>query len=386
MMKKKFPLQGIKVLELARVLAGPWAGQLLADLGAEVIKIESPTGDETRAWGPPFHGGDSSAYFQSTNRGKKSVIANFKNKEDLAMVKKLAENADVIIENFKVGGLINYKLDFDNVKSKNPSVIYCSITGFGQNGPYAERPGYDFIIQAMGGIMDLTGESNGEPQKPGVAYADLFTGLYSVIAIQSALLERQTTGRGTHIDMSLFDTQLAVLANQGASYLNTGISPTRMGNSHPVIVPYQKFDTQQGPIIIACGNDKQFKNLCIALGWKFYKAKEYLTNKDRVRHRSSLITLMQKHMSALSRDDTLSKLQKAGVPCGPINTVAEALTDAQAMHRKMVYEIDNQAMIRSPILFDTFALKYKRLPPKLGEHTIEIKENLNRNTFWNRNH
>ena len=383
-MKKEAPLKGLKVLELARVLAGPWAGQLLADLGADVIKIESPEGDETRNWGPPFHGEDSSAYFQSANRGKKSVIADLKNKLDRRMVQQLAKKADILIENFKVGGLSKYNLDYHHIKKENPSVIYCSITGFGQDGPYANRPGYDFVIQAMGGIMDLTGETDGAPQKPGVAYSDLFTGLYSVVAIQSALLARSINGIGTHIDMSLFDTQLGVLANQGASYLKTGISPKRMGNNHPTIVPYQKFETMTGPIVIACGNDTQFKNLCVAFGWDFHTDKNYKTNKNRVLNRHKLSNLMQDEISLLSKAETLLKLQRVGVPSGPINSVKEALDDKQTLHRKMVRKIEGDFAIRTPILFDTISLKYKYSSPKLGQHTKEIKEKLKDNTIWNK--
>ncbi len=382
-MSNKKPLEGIKVLELARVLAGPWAGQLLADLGAEVIKIESPSGDETRQWGPPFHGQDSSAYFQSTNRGKKSVIADLKNIDDRRLVQKLAKKADILIENFKVGGLKKHNLDYTAVKKVNPSIIYCSITGFGQNGPSASKLGYDFIIQAMGGIMDLTGETNGAPQKPGIAYADLFTGLYSVVAIQSALIARKETRKGTHIDMSLFDTQLGVLANQGAAYLKTGVSPTRMGNSHPVIVPYQTFETKDGSIIIACGNDRQFKTLCITFGWNFHLNKKYQSNKNRVINRQTLIALIQERLSLKSKDEILLKLETAGVPSGAINSVAEALNDPQALHRQMVYEVAGNSAIRSPILFDTLSLKYKHLSPALGEHTDEIKRNLCNKTFWN---
>ena len=381
-MENEPPLAGLKVLELARVLAGPWAGQLLADLGAEVIKIESPSGDETRHWGPPFHGKDSSAYFQSTNRGKKSVIADLKDKDGCFMVQALAQRADVIIENFKVGGLKKYNLDYTSVKKNNHSIVYCSITGFGQNGPNAKKLGYDFIIQAMGGIMDLTGEKGGEPQKPGVAYADLFTGLYSVVAIQSALLARQATGKGAHIDMSLFDTQLGVLANQGASFLKTGVSPTRMGNSHPVIVPYQKFNVNNGSIIIACGNDEQFQKLCIALGWSFHEDIKYKKNKDRVINRLKLVPLIQERLLLLSKSTVLSKLHKAGVPSGAINSVAEALAEKQAVYREMVYTSNGQSAIRSPILFDTIPLQYKHLSPKLGEHTDEIRQKLNNETFW----
>ena len=381
-MKHEPPLSGLKVLELARVLAGPWAGQLLADLGAEVIKIESPSGDETRHWGPPFHGKDSSAYFQSTNRGKKSVIADLKQNDGCLMVQELAQKADVLIENYKVDGLKKYNLDFASVEKKNPSIVYCSITGFGQNGPYAKKPGYDFIIQAMGGIMDLTGEEAGEPQKPGVAYADIFTGLYSAVAIQSALLARQVTGKGVHIDMSLFDTQLGVLANQGASYLATGVSPTRMGNSHPVIVPYQKFNVNNGSIIIACGNDEQFKKLCIALGWSFHQDKKFKKNKDRVINRMKLVPLIQERLLLLSKSTVLSKLDKAGVPSGAINSVAEALAEKQALHREMVYTNNGQSAIRIPILFDTIPLQYKHLSPELGQHTDEIRQKLDNKTFW----
>jgi crotonobetainyl-CoA:carnitine CoA-transferase CaiB-like acyl-CoA transferase len=381
-LNQSHPLTGIRVLELARVLAGPWAGQLLADLGADVIKVESPKGDETRAWGPPFHGDDSSAYFQSTNRGKKSIVADLRKSSDLNFVKDLASRADIIIENFKVGGLTKYKLDFQSIKKINPGLIYCSITGFGQSGPYAKRPGYDFIIQAMGGIMDLTGEPTSEPQKPGVAYADLFTGLYSVVAIQSALIARQVNGVGTHIDMSLFDTQLGVLANQGASFLKTGISPKRMGNMHPVIVPYQKFETMGGPIIIACGNDVQFKNLCLEFNWSFHNKKEYSTNRNRVLNRNKLIPLIQKYLLNLSKEIVLSKLETAGVPNGPINTVGEALTEPQANFRNIVKKIDGISTVRTPIIFDSLSLKYKHVAPSLGQHTTEIKNKIKNTNFW----
>ena len=381
-MKQKKPLKGIKVLELARVLAGPWAGQLLADLGAQVIKIESPSGDETRNWGPPFLRDDSSAYFQSANRGKKSVIADLKDSIDCQMIKELAKRADVVIENFKVDGLKKYNLDYAALKKENPSIIYCSITGFGQNGPYASRPGYDFIIQAMGGIMDLTGEPGGAPQKPGIAYADIFTGLYSVVAIQAALLARQTNGNGTHIDMSLFDTQLGVLANQGASYLHTGISPTRLGNEHPVIVPYQKFETKNGSIIIACGNDNQFKNLCSALDWSFHREERFSDNRSRVLNRQKLIPLMKKKLVLLTKSKTLSALEKVGVPCGAINSVKEALSDKQAQYRNIVRDIDGSPAIRTPIIFDSLSLKYKHSAPKLGQHTTEIKRKVKNKKLW----
>ena len=272
------PLKGLRVLELARVLAGPWAGQTLADLGAEVVKVESPSGDETRGWGPPFHKDGSAAYFHSTNRGKKSIVADFRNSADLTLVKKLASKADILIENFKVGGLKKYHLDYESLNQINPKLIYCSITGFGQNGPYSNRPGYDFIIQAMGGIMDLTGEKDGLPQKPGIAYADIFTGLYSVIAIMSGLKALDQTGKGTHIDMALFDTQLGVLANQASSYFSTGDIPKRMGNAHPVIVPYQVFEVKDGALVIACGNNNQFVRMCEALNLKLHLKKNFIVN------------------------------------------------------------------------------------------------------------
>ena len=369
-------------MELARVLAGPWAGQLLADLGAEVIKIEAPDGDETRYWGPQAINSKLTAYYKSTNRGKKSVVADLTNSEDLELVQNLASNADIIIENFKVGGLKKYNLHFDEVRRQNPMIVYCSITGFGQSGPYAKRPGYDFIIQAMGGIMDLTGDTDGEPQKPGVAYADIFTGLYSVVAIQSALLSRSKTGKGAYIDMSLFDTQLGVLANQGSTYLETGISPIRMGNSHPVIVPYQKFETFDGPIIIACGNDDQFKNLCKALDWNFYNDKAYSTNKNRVLNRNQLIPLIQKKLANSLKTPTIKKLIEAGVPAGEINTVEEALTNPQAHYRKIVSTIKGVPMIRTPILYDSLELKYDNPAPSLGQHTPEIKRKIKTSTFW----
>ena len=382
MMKKKFPLQGIKVLELARVLAGPWAGQLLADLGAEVIKIESPTGDETRAWGPPFHGGDSSAYFQSTNRGKKSVIANFKNKEDCAMVKNLAKNADVIIENFKVGGLINYKLDFDNVKSKNPSVIYCSITGFGQNGPLSSLPGYDFIIQAMAGIMNITGEENGPPIKPGVAYADIFTSLYSVVAIQSALLSKARNESGSYIDMSLYDTQLAVLANQASSYLLNKKEPKRMGNIHPSIVPYQLFEVKNGDIVIACGNNQQFKSLCKAFNWNFAISEKFSTNKKRIKHRDQLINKLSNKLKKYTKEKIINTLQNANVPVGTVNSVSEALNHRQTKSRKMIKSINGEKFLRTPISFNNFKLNHKKLAPELGESSKQIKKKILLNKIW----
>ena len=375
-MQKNYPLAGVKVLELARVLAGPWAGQVLSDLGAEVIKIESSLGDETRSWGPPFLGEKLSAYFHGTNRGKKSFVADFRKHEDLEIIKRLAYDSDVIIENFKVGSLTKFNLDFHSIKNFNKSIIYCSITGFGQTGPDAHRAGYDFIIQAMGGIMDLTGEPDRDPQKPGVAHADLFTGLYSVIAIQSAIISKNkcTKKKPVHIDMSLFDTQLAALANQASSFLASGESPSRLGNTHPVIVPYQKFDSVNGPLIIACGNDQQFANFCKAFKWKFHEKKKFATNIARVKNRAELIARISEELISLERDFIIKKLQKVGVPAGPINTVEEALNEKQAIHRKIVKKVGKDLILRTPILFDSLALKYIHSSPKLGQHNAEIRK------------
>ena len=383
-MKNKQPLEGIKVLELSRVLAGPWAAQLLCDLGAEVVKVESPKGDETRSWYSSEATDCISSYFRSANRGKKSIVADFSKNADLEVVQKLAARADVIIENFKVGSLKKFDLHYAKIKEINSNIIYCSITGFGQTGPYSNRLGYDFVIQAMGGIMDLTGEIDRDGQKPGVAYADIFTALYSVVAIQSALLNRKISSQnnGTYIDMSLFDTQLGVLANQAGSFLDTGISPTRMGNAHPVIVPYQKFDAEDGPIIIACGNDRQFKNLSLVLGLNLHNDSRYVDNKSRVQNRETLISGLQKTISKYTKKTLLSKLERVSVPSGAINNVGEALSDSQAVYREMVRKIGSFNSVRTPILFDTFALKYKHSAPKLGEHTTEIKRRLKNENFW----
>ncbi|MGK0266387.1 MAG: crotonobetainyl-CoA:carnitine CoA-transferase CaiB-like acyl-CoA transferase, partial [Maricaulis sp.] len=264
------PLTGLKVLELARVLAGPWIGQTLADLGADVIKVESPHGDDTRQWGPPWieHDGDrSAAYYHSCNRGKRSIALDFTRTADRDLVLELADGADVVVENFKVDGLAKYGLDYDSLSARNPRLVYCSVTGFGQTGPYAHRAGYDLMIQAMSGIMDLTGEADGPPQRLGVAFADIFTGVYGVIGIQAALAQREKTGLGQHVDMALFDTMIGVLGNQAMNYLTTGIAPHRLGNSHPNIVPYQEFSASDGHIILACGNDGQFERLCATLGF-----------------------------------------------------------------------------------------------------------------------
>lgn len=372
------PLKGLRVLELARVLAGPWAGQTLADLGAEVVKVESPTGDETRGWGPPFHKDGSAAYFHSTNRGKKSIIADFRNSADLTLVKKLASKADILIENFKVGGLKKHRLDYESLNQINPKLIYCSITGFGQNGPYSDRPGYDFIIQAMGGIMDLTGEKDGMPQKPGIAYADIFTGLYSVIAIMSGLKALDQTGKGTHIDMALFDTQLGVLANQASSYFSTGDIPTRMGNAHPVIVPYQVFEVKDGALVIACGNDNQFVRMCEALNLKLHLQDEFKENHLRVKNRLTLLPKIEFSLKGLTKREVLDKLQKAGVPAGPINNVGEALNDKQSLFREMKKEHGKSFYLNNPIKFNNLELANNSSAQKLDADKKEITEK----SFW----
>ncbi len=372
------PLAGIKVLELARVLAGPWAGQTLADLGANVIKVESPMGDETRGWGEPVDDDSAAAYFHSCNRGKRAIALDFRDPDDLALVQQLAREADIIIENFKVGGLAKFGLDYNNLRTQNPALIYCSITGFGQTGPYAHRAGYDFIIQAMSGIMDITGTPDGPPIKPGVAYADIFTGVYSVIAIQAALLARNKTGKGQHIDMALLDCQIGVLANQASTYLISGDQPKRMGNAHPSIVPYQVFDASDAPFVIACGNDGQFRQLCEAFGVRYHKDHRFLTNKDRLKHRVELITLLSGLLAKIPRDTILDKLESANVPAGPINTIAEAFNDPQTRHRGMKIQQGAHSGLRNPIRFSDLDLTMDMAPPSLNADDIEIRKNL-----WN---
>jgi crotonobetainyl-CoA:carnitine CoA-transferase CaiB-like acyl-CoA transferase len=351
------------VLELARVLAGPWIGQTLADLGADVIKVESPEGDETRGWGPPFADDGAAAYFHAANRNKRTVALDFRDPEGAAAARRLAAAADVVIENFKVGGLAKFGLDYAAVAAANPGVVYCSVTGFGQDGPYAPRAGYDFIIQAMGGLMDVTGEPDGPPTKPGVAYADLFTGLYGVVAIEAALLMRARTGKGQHIDMALFDVQLAVLANQATNWLIGGRLPRRMGNAHPNIVPYQTFEAADGPLVIACGNDGQFAKLNAALGLDLHADPRFATNRGRLAGRDEVVAALQARIGAMARAEVLAAMEAAGVPAGPINTVAEAFADPQAAHRGMVQEIGGSRSPRSPMRFSDADLAVDRPPP-----------------------
>ncbi len=369
------PLAGLRVIELARVLAGPWIGQTLADLGADVIKVESPQGDDTRTWGPPWiehESGRSAAYFHSCNRGKRSIVADFRDDDDLAMVKALIGTADVVIENFKVGGLAKFRLDYASLAETHPRLVYCSVTGFGQDGPYAHRAGYDLMIQAMSGVMDLTGEREGPPQRLGVAFADVFTGLYGVIGVQAALAQREKTGRGQHVDMALLDSMVGVLGNQTMNYLATGVSPKRMGNAHPSIVPYQEFPCADGHIIIACGNDGQFERLAglLELGEDVLAANR--TNAQRVGNRLALTAQMAEILEQKSRAHWLAALEAQGVPAGPINTVAEALADPQALHRGLQIERDGIPGIRSPIRMSGAPVGETGRSPGLGEHTAEI--------------
>ena len=349
------PLAGLKVLELARILAGPWAGQLLADLGAEVIKVERPgAGDDTRSWGPPFVAKDgSAAYFHGCNRGKGSIAVDLETEEGQAQVRALAAQADVLIENFKVGGLAKYGLDQPSLAKVNPRLVYCSITGFGQDGPYAPRAGYDFMIQGMGGIMDLTGDPEGEPQKIGVAFADIFTGVYASSAILAALRGRERTGRGCHIDMALLDTQVAVLANQAMNYLVSGSPPTRLGNAHPNIAPYQTFRTSDGWVIVAVGNDSQFRELCGLLRLDpLADDARFATNAARVEKREALAEELSPAIARRRKDELLMALAAAGVPAGPINNVAEVFADRQVIARGMRIECDGVPGVASPIVID----------------------------------
>jgi crotonobetainyl-CoA:carnitine CoA-transferase CaiB-like acyl-CoA transferase len=348
------PLAGLKVLELARILAGPWAGQLLADLGAEVIKVErAGAGDDTRQWGPPFAADGSAAYFHACNRGKSSVAIDFDDPAGLERVRALAAEADILIENFKVGGLKRFGLDYPALAALNPGVVYCSITGFGQTGPYATRAGYDFIIQGMGGIMSLTGEPDGSPQKAGVAYADIFTGVYSVVGILAALRERDRTGRGAHIDMALLDTQVGVLANQALNWMVSGKVPGRMGNGHANLVPYQAFATADGEVIVAVGNDRQFERLCGILGREeIARDERFRTNPARVINRADLLPMLQAAIAGRGRIEFSEALEAAGIPAGPINDVAQVFDDPQVVARGLRLEVEGMPGVACPIILD----------------------------------
>lgn len=365
------PLAGLRVIELARVLAGPWAGQTLADLGAEVIKVEAPRGDDTRQWGPPFVTRDddvSAAYFHSTNRGKSSVVIDFKTEAGQAELRDLIGTADILIENFKVGGLAKYGLDHASLSSDFPTLIYCSITGFGQTGPYAPRAGYDFIIQGMSGLMSITGEPGGQPQKSGVAITDLFTGIYATTAILAAVHQRAQTGRGQHIDMALLDVAVAVTSNQAMNYLTSGVAPGMMGNAHMNLTPYQVFDCADGHIIIATGNDGQYQRLCHLLALDaMAMAPEFLRNSDRIAHRDEMTRRLTAATVLRTRGDLLAACEAAGVPAGPINDMADVMADPQVRAREMQIEADGVPGIRTPIRFSDADLALGRPSPKLGE-------------------
>ncbi len=370
------PLAGLRVLELARILAGPWIGQTLADLGADVIKVEAPEGDDTRKWGPPFieHDGDrSAAYFHGCNRGKKSVTADFRTEEGRAVVLDLASRADVLIENFKVGGLAKYGLEYDSVAAINPGLVYCSITGFGQTGPYAARAGYDFLIQGMSGLMSITGEPDGQPMKVGVAVTDIFTGLYGVIGIQAALAQRASTGRGQHIDLSLLDSATAILANQAMNFLATGTVPGRLGNGHPNIVPYQVFPVSDGFIIIATGNDRQYVALCNVIGRpELSEDPRFKTNSDRVANRDALVPLMSEATAAFGKQDLLSRLDAVSVPAGPINTIDDVFADPQVIDRGMEIHPGGIPGVRSPWVFSDSDLSIEDPAPALGANNQDL--------------
>lgn len=373
------PYAGLRVLELARVLAGPWIGQTLADLGAQVIKIEAPEGDETRRWGPPFltNADDSAAdaaYFHSCNRGKESLVLDFRQAADRERVVQLAREADVLIENFKVGGLAKYGLDYASLARLNPALVYCSISGFGQQGCYADRPGYDFVAQAMSGLMDITGEPGSPPQKVGVAVADIITGLYGLAGIQAALAERARSGRGQRVDVALLDSTMGILANQAMNHLIGNLTPTRMGNSHPNISPYQEFRTADGFIVVAVGNDSQFRCLCEALDCApLADDPRFATNAARVRNRSALEVALAPRLAALSREEALARLEALRVPSAPINTVAEALDDPNTRERGMVlacpaegYRSASIPGLATPISFSRSQTNVPRAAPRLG--------------------
>lgn len=365
------PLAGLKVVELARILAGPWAGQMLADMGADVVKVESPEGDDTRRWGPPFidHGGETAAaYFHSCNRGKRSVVIDFRTDEGKAALLRLLDGADVLIENFKVGGLAKYGLDYASLRESHPKLIYCSITGFGQDGPYKARAGYDYIIQGMSGLMSVTGEPEGQPQKVGVAVTDIFTGLYASNAILAAVHQRHTTGRGQQIDLALLDVAVATTANQALNYLATGASPNRLGNAHPNIVPYQVFECADGHMIIAVGNDGQFRQFCALLGVEELGTDpRFATNPKRLENRDVLTVLLNEKMRVWAKADLVVACEAHGVPVGPINTFEDVFADPQVIARGLRMDIDGAPSVRPPMRFSDAKLPLDRAAPTLGQ-------------------
>ena len=384
-------LSHLRVLDLSRVLAGPWAGQILADLGAEVIKVERPgNGDDTRAWGPPFlkdaygESTGEAAYYLSANRNKQSVTIDFTKPEGQRLVRELAAKSDILIENFKVGGLEAYGLDYASLKALNPRLIYCSITGFGQTGPYAKRAGYDFMIQGLGGLMSLTGRPEGDegagPVKVGVALTDILTGLYSTVAILAALAHRQQGGAGQHIDMALLDVQVACLANQAMNYLTTGVSPQRLGNAHPNIVPYQDFPTADGDFILTVGNDNQFRKFAEVVGRpEWGDDPRFVSNKQRVANRAVLVPLIRQATVFKTTAEWVSQLEAVGVPCGPINDLAQVFADPQVQARGLAMQLPHALaglvpQVASPIRLSGTPVEYRNAPPLLGEHTQEILE------------
>lgn len=381
-------LSHIRVLDLSRVLAGPWAGQMLADFGAEVIKVERPgCGDDTRGWGPPFFSDNEgnpteAAYFHAANRNKRSVAIDIASEAGQTLIREMVKQCDVVLENFKVGCLAKYGLDYASLKEINPAIVYCSITGFGQDGPYAQRAGYDFMIQGMGGLMSVTGEPEGTPMKVGVALADVMTGLYAANAVQAALLNRVETGEGQHIDLSLLDVQVATLANQAMNFLASGESPARLGNAHPNIVPYQAFATTDGHIILAVGNDKQFRTFCEIGGDPALAANpDFATNRKRVENRADLIPQVSAILAKQSTDWWLEQLSAACVPCGPINTIEQVFADPQVQHREMQVELEHPKAgkvpgVGNPVKFSDTPVEYRSAPPMLGQHTEQVLSDL----------
>lgn len=387
------PLDHIRVLDMSRILAGPWCGQTFADLGAEVIKIERPgSGDDTRGWGPPFMADrdgnetDEAAYFLSANRGKKSVTVDITTPDGQEIVRGLAAKSDILIENYKVGGLAKYGLDYESLREINPGLVYCSITGFGQTGPYSSRAGYDFLIQAMGGLMSVTGEADGKPgggpQKIGVALSDILTGLYTTIAALSALAWRDKTGKGQHVDMALLDVTVAAMANQAMNYLVEDVAPTRMGNAHPNIVPYEAYKAADHYIILAVGNDGQFRRFCTVAGREDLADDErFATNKGRVVNREMLGPILNAIIEARPRQFWLDELEKVGVPCGPINDLEQVFSDPHIQARGTRRELDHPVAgalptVANPIRYSESPIAYDRAPPVLGQDTDEILSSL----------
>ena len=386
-------LSHIRVLDLSRVLAGPWAGQILGDLGAEVIKVERPgTGDDTRHWGPPFlkdaqgENTAEAAYYLSANRNKQSLTVDFTHPEGQRIIRELVAQSDVLLENFKVGGLAAYGLDYASLKAINPRLIHCSITGFGQDGPYAQRAGYDFMIQGLGGLMSLTGRSDAEagagPLKVGVALTDILTGLYATVGVLAALAHRERTGEGQHIDTALLDVQVACLGNQALNYLTTGVAPRRMGNAHPNIVPYQDFPSADGDFILTVGNDAQFRKFCEVAGRpEWADDPRFASNQARVAHRNELIPLIRQVTVFRTTAEWVTDLERAGVPCGPINDVAQVFDDPQVRHRGLRFEMPHPLagsvpQVASPLRLSASPVSYRQAPPLLGEHSEALLRRL----------